>query len=223
MTRILRFAPGNVVYHVLNRGARRMRLFEKCSDYAAFLGILEEARQITPIRILSYCIMPNHWHLILWPERDGELPIFMQRLTVTHAVRWRLHTHTLGEGHLYQGRYKSFPVGPDEHFFRVTRYVERNALRANLVEKAEQWPWSSLWQCLHANVESRILLSPWPEPKPQHWLELVNQPLTDTELTAIRTCARRGTPYGKSEWVAQTAAYLKLERTTHPRGRPQKI
>src|SRR5881398_1576643 len=139
MPRRLRFSTGGFVYHVLNRAVARAAIFEKDGDYAAFLRILREGAEWQPIRLLAYCLMPNHWHLVLWPEKDGELTAFLRWLTHTHTMRWHAHYHTGGTGHVYQGRFKSFPVETDEHLYTVLRYVERNALRANLVARAEDW------------------------------------------------------------------------------------
>ena len=96
------------------------------------------------MRICAYSLMPSHWHLLLWPKRDGDLAAFMQRLTITHVRRWQGHRGYVGLGHVYQGRYKSFPVESDENLWVVARYVERNALRAELVLRAEEWRWSSV-------------------------------------------------------------------------------
>ena len=120
---------------MLNRGNERRTIFEDEGDYAAFLRLFGQTQEAAPMRLLAYCLLPDHWHLVLWPEKDGELGLFMQRLTTTHVRRWRLHRHSVGYGHLYQGTYKSFPVQEDEHFYAVCRYVERNALRANLAER----------------------------------------------------------------------------------------
>ncbi len=129
MPRTARIAPGGMVFHVLNRGVAQMPLFDKAGDYQAFEQILEETLDESPMRICAYTVMPSHWHLLLWPKRDGELATFMQRLTITHVRRWQLSRGYEGLGHVYQGRYKSFPVQSDEHFWVVARYVERNALR----------------------------------------------------------------------------------------------
>ena len=125
-------ATGGYVYHVLNRGVARMRLFHKRGDYEAFEKVMTEALARLPMRLLCYCLMPNHWHLLLWPRRDGDLSQFMRWLTVTHTQRHHAHRHTSGTGPIYQGRFKSFPVERDQHFLAVARYVQRNALRANL-------------------------------------------------------------------------------------------
>jgi putative transposase len=95
---------------VLNRGNDRRTIFEADGDYLAFLRVLAETAERVPVRILAWCLMPNHWHLVLWPKKDGELGQFMQRLTTTHVRRWRLFRQSVGHGHLYQGTYKSFTV-----------------------------------------------------------------------------------------------------------------
>jgi putative transposase len=138
-----------MVFHVLNRGVARMQLFETMGDFQAFVRVLEETRDETPMRICADALMPNYWYLLLWPERDGELATFMQRLSITHVLRWQEHRHDVGLGHVDRGRYKSFPVESDEHFRTVARYVERIALRANLMRQAEKWRWSSLRRRAH--------------------------------------------------------------------------
>jgi putative transposase len=222
MPRTSRVAPGGMVFHVLNRGVGRMRLFDDDDDFEAFERVMEETLAVRPMRICAYSLMPNHWHFVLWPENDGELARFMQRLTIAHVTRWQEHNHEVGSGHVYQGRYKSFPVESDEYFYQVLRYVERNALRAELVERAEDWRWSSLWRRVHGNRESRTLLSDWPLPKPRQWLRLVNEPQTDAEVKALRRCVKRGTPYGSEHWIQSVAKRLGLEATIRPRGRPRK-
>ncbi|MBS0184492.1 MAG: transposase [Nitrospira sp.] len=146
MPRRLRLAAGGLAYHVLNRRVGRLPLFENAPDYLAFEKILAEAQAHSRLRIAAYCLMPNHWHLLLWPRQDGELSEIMRWITVPHTQRWHAHHHTAGTGPLYQGRFRSFPVQTDEHFLTVARYVERNALRAKLVRRAEDWQWSSLWR-----------------------------------------------------------------------------
>jgi putative transposase len=139
MSRGPRYAPGGLVYHALNRAVARLPLFEKDADYDAFVRVLAEALDKYPLRILVFVVMPNHWHFVLWPETDRQLTDFCRWLAHTHSMRWHAHYHTSGTGHIYQGRFKSFPVQSDEHLYAVCRYVERNPLRANLVARAEQW------------------------------------------------------------------------------------
>jgi putative transposase len=163
MPRRKRFSTGGYVFHVLNRAAHRQSIFQTDGDYDAFLNVLEEARQRVPMRLLSYCVMPNHWHLVLWPEGDEHLSDYMHWLSTTHSQRWHAFHKTVGNGPLYQGRFKSFPIEQDDHFYRVCRYAERNALRANLVTRAEHWKWSSLWQLV--NDSYPVSLATWPLPR----------------------------------------------------------
>ena len=135
-----------MIFHVLNRANDRGTIFETAADYSAFLRVMCDTLAKRPIGILAYCLMPNHWHLVVQPAGDRDLGAFMQLLTTTHVRRWRSHRQSVGHGHLYQGVYKSFAIEHDDHFYTVCRYVERNALRAALTERAEDWPWSSLWQ-----------------------------------------------------------------------------
>ena len=222
MPRTARVAPGGMVFHVINRGVNKNDLFFDDTDYQAFERIIAETLEKRPMRILSYCLMKNHWHFVLWPENDGDLGRFMQRLTVTHVTRWQKHHNMIGFGHLYQGRFKSFPVETDEYFYQVNRYVERNALRANLVQRAEDWPYGSLWISQHGIAENRKLLADWPLPRPRKWLEYVNEPETESELEALRRSCVRGAPYGSPEWVEKTAVQLGLGATLRKPGRPKK-
>ena len=211
-----------MVYHSLNRAVARLPLFQKEGDYAAFERVLLEAIEEHPIRILGYCIMPNHWHFILWPKVDGELTSFLRWLTHTHTMRWHTHYHTVGTGHLYQGRFKAFPVADDDHYFTVLRYAERNALRANLVSRAEDWRWGSLWRRQFGSPEQQAILAPGPLALPRDWRELVNRPQTEAELEALRRSVHRGSPFGAAAWQERTARRLGLESTLRPPGRPKK-
>ncbi len=168
--------------------------------------------------------MPNHWHMVVWPRhgQDHEVSEFLRWLTVTHAQRWQAHYHTSGSGHLYQGRFKSFPVESDEHLYTVLRYVERNPLRANLVERAQDWRWSSFGQYTKADGKARNLLCAWPIPRPNNWAERVNRAEGNTELEAVRRSVLRGQPYGSDVWCERIVRSLGLESTLRPRGRPRK-
>jgi putative transposase len=209
-----------MIFHVLNRGVGSTRLFLRDPDFEAFERTIAQTLLTRPMRILAYCLMPNHWHLVLWPKRDGDLAAFMQKLTITHARNWQESRRRVGSGHLYQGRYKSFPVEGDEHFYQIARYVERNALRAKLVRKAQDWQWSSFWRRLHGSPEEQALLAPWPLPEPAGWVKQVSETQTDAELEAIRRSVVRGQPYGSAKWVQRTAKRLGLESTLRNRGRP---
>ena len=222
MARPLRTILPGWVYHTLNRANAKAKILESPSDFDAFETVLEQAHERYPIRILAYCVMPNHWHFVLWPSSGPALSAFLKWLTVTHTRRWHLHRDTVGCGHLYQGRFKSFPVSTDEYFFGLCRYVERNPVRAGLVERAEHWRWGSLWRREYGTHESTRILSDWPVPRPADWVEIVNQPQTERELAALRYSVKRGRPFGNAEWVRRTARALGLESTQGTTGRPRK-
>jgi putative transposase len=121
MGRPLRVGLGGYTYHVLNRANARLPIFQKVSDYLAFERIIGEGLEHVPgMRLLAYCLMPNDWHLVLWPRRDGELSNFGHWLTLTHTQRWHAHDHNVGAAHLYQGRFQSFPISADAQFLQVS-------------------------------------------------------------------------------------------------------
>ena len=217
MPRRHRFADGGYVYHVLNRAVGRSTIFEQQGDYDAFLRTLEEARREVAMRVLAYCVMPNHFHLVLWPQADGALSQYMQWLTMSHTQRWHAAHGTAGTGPIYQGRFKSFPVQEDDHFYSVCRYVERNPLRANLVSRAELWKWSSLWQA--TNGTSAVTLDRWPLARSTRWLAHVNEPQSEAELASLRRSVQRGAPYGDDSWTTRTAKALGLISTLRAPGR----
>ncbi len=203
MARTRRLTKANYVYHVLNRGAKRESLFEKPSDYAAFEALLIEASKRVPMRILAYCFMPNHWHLLLWPLRDGDLTRFVKWLATTHACRWAHAHECVGNGAVYQSRFKSIPIEQGKHLLWTWRYVERNALRANLVCRAEDWQWCSLRKRL--GTASPDWLHQGPISLPADWSEIVNLAQTNSELEEFRRRVRIGKPFGCDEWLAATS------------------
>jgi len=205
-------------FHVLNRGAKRAVLFENPSDYAAFEGLIEEALQRERVDVFAYCGMPTHWHFVLTPTVDGALSRFMHWLETTHARRWQNVRGLTGLGAVYQGRFKAIPIGGDRHFLWVCRYVERNAVRAGLVERAEDWPWSSLRR---HDDERPAWLAQWPTPRPPEWRSLVNMPQTEAEEAAFRQAMRNGTPFGDEDWKQQVTELLGIA-PRRPRGRPRR-
>ncbi|MGA2621916.1 MAG: transposase [Thermoguttaceae bacterium] len=220
MPRRLRVSSGGFAYHVLNRAVARERIFRTVRDYEAFEKVLGEAKQRLPMRLLAWCVLPNHWHLVLWPRGDGDLSEFMRWLSVTHTQRWHAAHHTSGTGPLYQGRFKSFPIQEDEHLWAVLRYVERNALRAKLVPSAEAWRWCSLPRRLRGGAAE--LLDEGPLPLPRDWRRHVQLAQTEAELAALRQSVVRGAPFGEGSWQERTAKRLHLQSTLRARGRPRK-
>jgi putative transposase len=208
---------GGICYHAINRGNARAEVFHKDDDYAAFVRLVEEACERLPMRVLAYCLMPNHFHVVLWPHEDGDLSRWMQWLLTSHVRRYHRHYH--GSGHVWQGRFKAFPIQQDEHLLTVLRYVERNPLRATLVERAQQWRWSSarMW----GQKELPAWLHRGPARYEGSWLRWVNRPQTPEEEVALRQCIGRGRPYGGRLWQRLTARRLGLESSLRPRGRPR--
>ena len=219
MPRPPRVAPGGYVFHALNRANGRLTLFRAARDFQAFYDVLFQAMRYHPIRLLGWCLMGNHWHFVAWPRADGQLSRFFGYLSLTHAARWQVAHRAVGTGHVYQARFKSFMIERDEPLLWVLRYVERNALRAGLVRRAQDWPWSSLHARLHGPAELRALLSDWPVERPRDWLAQVNRPQTPAEQEAIARAIRRGRPLGGDDWVARVVRSHGLQSTLRPRGR----
>jgi putative transposase len=218
MPRTARASQGGYCYHVINRGNGRAEVFHKDGDYDAFVRLLADAHERLPMRVLGYCLMPNHFHLVLWPKADGDLSRWMQWLLTAHVRRYHQHYHS--SGHVWQGRFKAFPIEEDEHLLTVLRYVERNALRAELVRRVERWRWSSL---AARQADPRpAFLHDGPVARPKNWLGYVQEPLTAGELARVRHSVVRGTPFGETKWMERAARRLGLESTLRPRGRPRK-
>jgi len=223
MARKLRHLPGGLAYHLMNRASAGIGLFDDAGDYQAFERVLAEAvtRQ-SSVRLCAYCLMPNHFHLVLWPRADGELSRFMQWLTMTHTQRWHAHRHSTGRGRIYQSRFKSFAIQKDWHFLSVCRYVERNARRAKLVRRAQDWPYSSLAARRAPDHLLATALSAWPVEMPPDWARQVNRPQSEQEEAALKTAIERERPYGKEAWTMRTAKRLGVESALRRRGRPRK-
>ena len=222
MPRINRIDVRDVIYHVINRANARMQIFNKDEDYILFEKVIEEAKEKFDMRILSYEIMPNHWHFILYPKKDGDLQKFMGWVSMTHTQRWHSRHKTIGSGHLYQGRYKSFPIERNRYLLQLFRYVERNALRAKLVKKAEDWKWSSLYRREKGNINQKKLLSKWPIDMPDDYIKLVNEVQTNKEIESLRYSVNKGKPYGSDNWTNKMIDKFNLKATLRNPGRPIK-
>ena len=218
MPRTARASVGSVCYHVINRGNAQVEVFHKDADYQAFVDIIGASCERLPMRVLAYCLMPNHFHLALWPRGDGDLSRWMQWLMTAHVRRYHRHYHS--SGHVWQGRFKAFPIQQDAHLLTVLRYIEQNPLRAELVERAEGWPWSSLWWWRRRGQPG--FLHTGPVDRGRRWLAEVNRKFDESELQRLRRSVNRGAPVGSDLWTRRTAARLGLESSLRPRGRPPK-
>jgi len=220
MPRAKRITLGGYTYHVLNRANGRLRIFRKDDDFLAFEQILAEGIMRYSVRLCGYCIMSNHWHLLLWPVNGGDLSAFMRWITLTHTQRFHASHGTVGIGHLYQGRFKSFPVQDDRHYLTVMRYIEANPLRAELVKRAGDWPWSSL--AVRKGMEAPFELSDGPLKLPYGWETMVDRIERPDRLGELKNSIKRGAPFGELDWKIETASRMNLESTLRPRGRPKK-
>jgi putative transposase len=211
MPRTARASVGGYCYHVLNRGNRRAQVFHDADDYAAFLRLLRRASARVPMRLLAYCLMPNHFHLVLWPPGDADLSAWMGWLLTAHVRRH--HRRYRSSGHIWQGRLKAFPISEHEHLLSVLRYVERNPLRANLVERAEDWPWSSLrsW----AAPPLVRFLHPGPVPRGPDWLARVC-PLFLRMVSLFVLCLFQSAPKPGSKVFEHRLVFL-VGRSIYPR------
>ena len=185
----------------------RTTVFHKSQDYEAFLSLLSEAKKRHPVKIFGFCLMPNHFHFVLEPAHENTLSQFMQWLLISHVRRY--HKHYGSSGHIWQGRFKSFPVQRDEHLITVLRYVLQNPVRAGLSSRAREWRWSSL--------QRPQLIDPCPVDDEERLAE----PMNEDQLTTIRECLNRQRPFGKKDWQAEVGAMFGLASTLRPRGRPR--
>jgi putative transposase len=216
--RVARSSFGGFCYHVLSRGNAQATVYHDGYDYQEFVTQIGRACEHVPMRVLAYCLMPNHFHLVAWPRENGDLGRWMHWLLTTHVHRHHRRYGT--NGRLWQGRYKAFAIQDDHHLLAVLRYVERNPLRANLVAHAEDWRWSSLYWWQRRGRPG--FLASGPIALPDGWVGRVNEPITDAELQALRLSAKRSRPFGADEWVKLTANRLGAESTIRSHGRPRR-
>lgn len=218
MPRRLRIDVGGEVYHCLNRAIGRQRIFYTDKDYKSFEKILEETVEMTNMRMFAYCLMPNHFHLVLYPEHDGDLSDFMKRLTMTHTQRYRVATNTIGEGPIYQGRYKSFLIQSDTHLLTVLRYVERNPMAARLVTSPLDWKYSSLYRRYRGSEQDKQILSNWISEEPTDYINSLSNPLADKEQTKLEQSESKGVPFGDEQYIFLQVEKYGLQSVLHQRG-----
>ena len=217
MPRTRRTSVGGLCYHGLSRGNRKSEVFHDTEDYRRFMVLVARAHQRIPVRVLAWCLMPNHFHFVLWPREDGDMSSWMHWLLTCHVKSY--HDRYGTSGRVWQGRFKSFAIEDDLHLLRVLRYVDQNPLRAKLVGRAEEWSWSSLSPWIEDRLPS--FWNPGPVSRPSNWDHLVNTELAPEELKCIRQCVNKERPYGSDSWTLATAARLDLMWTLRGPGRPR--
>ncbi len=220
MPRRPRHTLDGIAFHVMNRAVRGTHLFRTTRDFEALCEIVTEGieRSQNRVRIIAYEVLSNHWHFGMTCDRIADLAKFMHWTEGTHASRWAGAHKSRGRGYVYQGRYKAVPVQTSTSLIRVCRYIERNALRKNLVRSAEDWAWGSLYA--RCNNRHPIPISPWPIPQPDNWIEIVNAPQTEAELRDLRKCIKRDQPIGEPEWATAVAPVFGM--SMRPIGRPKR-
>jgi putative transposase len=196
-------------------------MFSGENDYQAFEKILHEGTTRAKVLLFAYCLMPNHWHLVLSPLADGHLSRFMHWVTTTHSRRWQLAHGSEGHGAVYQGRFKALPIKDDHHFLWVCRYVERNPLRAGLVERAEHWRWSTLGCGAEVRDDA---VAQWPVAEPHDWTAWVNAPQTREELalSRFRDSIRTNEPFGDESWQRLVRLRMGVPEPRR-RGQPRRV
>ncbi|OGI87469.1 hypothetical protein A3A91_02195 [Candidatus Nomurabacteria bacterium RIFCSPLOWO2_01_FULL_36_16] len=222
MPRNARVDVGGEIYHVINRSNGRLQIFNSNEDYKLFEQLLFKTKEIFDMRILAYELMPNHFHLVLYPKNDGDLSLFMHRLSNAHTRKVHALTNTNGSGHLYQGRYKSFLVDSDNYIPAVIKYVERNAVRAKLVRFCEDWQWGSAWLRINGTTQQKKLLDQKSFQLPDNYVKWINTEEKQDNLNTIRMSVLKSVPYGRERWVEKMILKHHLESTMKSPGRPRK-
>jgi putative transposase len=226
MPRPLRPIADGLIYHVINRGNNRQTVFRKAGDFQAFLDALASLKERKPFDLFGYCLLNNHFHLLIRPL-ETTISRIVQSLLVSHTQRY--HKHYQSGGHVWQGRFKSPIIQDDEHVLTVLRYIEANPLRAGIVADAADYRWSSYR--VHGLGETSDLvsplvtyeqLSPNPAVRRRKWAVKVHQPMKEALAAAVRRSVETGLPYGDQRWVTRLANRLDLDLTIRPRGRPRK-
>ena len=218
MPRPPRLLYANQCYHVLNRANQKAQIFHSPADYDAFVKLMTRAQEQLEMAVLAVCLMPNHVHFVVRPAADKDITRWMHWLFTTHSRHYNDKYEKVG--HVWQGRFKASIAQCDQHLLTVIRYVERNALRANLVHKAEDWRWGSLrWRLM---ARPPFSLVPAPIALPSWWREFVNHPQTAAELAEIRTSVNKQRPFGDPDWVVERAREAELMQSLAEPGRPRK-
>jgi putative transposase len=219
MPRKARAAVGGLPFHVYNHGNGRLRIFNQPEDYDLFLSILAQGREKAAVRILGYSLMPTHWRLVVFPVGDGDLSKFMSWVGNTHVRRWHAAHRSAGGGHIYQSRYRSFPIQQGAPLLEVIQYVESEAARADLSPRAERWMGSSAY--LRTKPAAAKILSNEHLVFPPNWRSMLNRDMDDETTKVIELCLMRGRPYGSADWVNETVKRLGLESSMRDPWRPR--
>lgn len=141
MPRIGRLVQDNGVYHILNRGHDRRKLFPSVQDFKEFKAIIARYKEKFEFDLYHYCLMPNHFHLLLRIRRGNDLQFLMKGISQSYSFHYKRRYKL--SGYLFQNRYKNIPITKDEYLMECGRYIERNPVRAGMVDNPGAYYWSS--------------------------------------------------------------------------------
>jgi putative transposase len=227
MGRLPRAIDDGLVYHAMNRGNNRAEVFADDGDHEAFVESLRVAKGLYPFALFGYCLMSNHFHLLLRPGPGQSISRILQSVTVAHT--WRHHKWHGSSGHVWQGRFKSPVIQDDGHLLVVLRYIEANPVRAGMVADPGDYRWSSYGQDGPGLIDTLLdgfpeweHLGPTEAERRRRWRAKVRGAQKRDELTAVRDSLRTGRPLGSPAWVKGVEARLGIDPTPRRRGRPRK-
>ena len=218
MPRIARGIADNQIYHIINRGNRREAVFHDNYDYEKFLKLLIESKEKYAIKIYAYCLMPNHFHLVIYTKYADSLSQGMHWIS-SSSVRYYNKRYNIS-GHLWQGRYKSFIVQEDSYLLVLLKYVEANPKRARIVKDCIDYKYSSANNRIKNN--ENLITDEIPILLPDDWYAYINSDEKITDIESIRNCINRQAPLGDKNWKYMVSKKYNLESTINPRGRPKK-
>ncbi|PHR53871.1 MAG: transposase [Arcobacter sp.] len=217
MPRVARALADDQIYHIINRGNRREKIFHDEYDFTKILELFSKAKDRFRIKIYAYCLMDNHYHLVLYTEYGKSLSECMQWIGTSYVRYYNKRYKT--SGHLWQGRYKSFIVQKESYFISLIKYVEANPLRANIVKDASEYKYSSLIQ---RDRKEQNLLDALPVEIPSNWIDFVNDVEKESDIEIIRNSINRQAPLGEQGWQEIMCERYGIESSIRARGRPKK-
>jgi len=219
MSRVARVVVSGFPHHVTQRGNRRADVFEVDADREAYLRFLEQYADRHGLAVWAYCLMTNHVHLVVVPVREQSLGLALRDAHTVYAMYF--NTRTKLTGHVWQGRFHSCPMD-QSHLWAAVRYVERNPVRAGLVKRAEQYPWSSA--APHCRLRHDALLSDdFPPPGViNDWKQWLSGGEDEEAVDRIRAHTHTGRPCGSPTFVDQLENLLQRALRPNKRGRKPK-
>ncbi len=202
--------------HITQRGVDRREVFSTAQDRSTYLRLLQENLKDASVRVLGYCLMSNPVHLIAVPGKEDSLSILLRRVHGRYAQYYNARSGR--SGHLWQNRFFACMLGAS-HLWSALRYVERNPVRAGIVQHAGEYPWSSAAAHVTGEDQSGVLdMEWWRRERPEGWGDLLNAGESDTEAS-LRACTYAGRSFGEENFVSDKAE--RFGRYWN-RGRPKK-